>query len=387
VEISSDWIWECDESLRFTYFSQRFTQVTGVPVERLLGRTRDEIGKDGEADWDSHLADLEARRPFREFRYAVKDESGETQHWVISGRPVFDVDGTFTGYRGTGADRTTEVRHEAELIRHRDHLQDIVNEATTELKQRADELRTALAKEKELNELQRQFVSMASHEFRTPLAIIDSAAQRLLRRSGNLTPEDTVKRVKKIRGAVGRMTQLMESTLDAARIEEGKINIEIGECDLRYVVLEAAMHQIELTPDYNISCDLKALPEKIRGDQGAFAQVFSNLVSNAVKYSPEATDIYVRGWSEDEFAVVEVKDHGLGIDPDDLRNMFQRFFRAKTSAGIAGTGIGLNLVKTLVELHEGKITVESSKGEGSLFRVFLPIGGPSSAGNSEHRAA
>ena len=387
VEISSDWIWECDENLRFTYLSQRFTQVTGMPKERVLGRTRHEFGKDAVADWDSHLADLEARRSFRAFSYAVKDESGDTRHWVISGRPVFDAEGTFTGYRGTGSDRTTEFRDQAELIRHRDHLQDLVDEATTELSERAEELRTALAKEKELNELQRQFVAMASHEFRTPLAIIDGAAQRLLRRAENLTPADTVRRVEKIRGAVGRMTQLMESTLDAARIEEGKINIEINECDLRYVVLEVAMHQIELSPGHNITCDLKELPDSIQGDKGALGQIFSNLLSNAVKYSPDTSDIHMRGWREGEFAAVEVGDQGLGIDEDDLPNMFQRFFRAKSSAGIAGTGIGLNLVKTLVELHDGKITVESSKGEGSLFKIFLPIDGPSTAGNSEHQAA
>lgn len=147
------------------------------------------------------------------------------------------------------------------------------------------------------------------------------------------------------------------------------------------------MHQIELSPGHNITCDLKELPDSIQGDKGALGQIFSNLLSNAVKYSPDTSDIHMRGWREGEFAAVEVGDQGLGIDEDDLPNMFQRFFRAKSSAGIAGTGIGLNLVKTLVELHDGKITVESSKGEGSLFKIFLPIDGPSTAGNSEHQAA
>ena len=387
VEISSDWIWECDENLRFTYFSQRFTQVTGVPTERILGKTRHEIGKDAVADWDSHLADLEARRPFRAFNYSLKDEKGETRHWTISGRPVFDEKGSFKGYRGTGADRTMEVRIQAELIRHRDHLQDLVNEATAELKQRADKLRAALAKEKELNELQRQFVSMASHEFRTPLAIIDSAAQRLLRRAEKLTPHDTVKRVEKIRGAVGRMTQLMESTLEAARLENGKPSIQIGACDIGALLQEICNRQQEIARTHNISFAQDGLPDTIQADAAAIEQIFTNLLSNAVKYSSGSPDINVRGCINGDDVVVTVQDFGLGIDEEDLANMFQRFFRAKTSAGIAGTGIGLNLVKTLLELHEGSIEVQSEKGKGSVFTVRMPIQGPANAGVADGQAA
>ncbi|MHA1165205.1 MAG: ATP-binding protein, partial [Alphaproteobacteria bacterium] len=378
---------ECNEHLQFTYISGRFAQITGLPKERFLGKTRQEVEQNTGPKWEAHLAELKARKPFREFMSRTLNDTGEPQYWMISGRPVFDASGGFKGYRGTGADRTDEVRDQAELIRHRDHLQELVNLATQDLKAKAEELNEALGKEKELNEIQRQFVSMASHEFRTPLAIIDSAAQRILRKVETLTPQDTTKRVEKIRSAVGRMTQLMESTLDAARIEEGKIDIEISECDIRYVILEVEMHQIEISPNHNISCDLKDLPDSIQGDQGAFNQIFSNLISNAVKYSPDATDINLRGWTEDEFAVIEVKDHGLGIDEHDLPKMFQRFFRAETSTGIAGTGIGLNLVKTLVELHDGSIDVQSEKGTGSVFTVRLPIEGPANVETAGGRAA
>ncbi len=387
VEVSSDWIWECDENLRFTYHSERFVQATGLSRKKVLGKTRNEISNDAEADWETHLADLEARRPFREFSYSVKDANGDTLHMVSSGQPVFDADGGFKGYRGTGSDRTTEVQNQAELVRHRDHLQVLVDAATKDLQTKAKELKDALGKEKELNEIQRQFVSMASHEFRTPLAIIDSTAQRILRKIETLTPEDTAKRVEKIRDAVRRMTRLMERTLEAARIDKGKIDIEISECDLPYVVLEVEMQQIEISPNHNISSDLKELPDMILGDEGALTQIFSNLISNAMKYAPDAPDIHVRGWREGEFAVIEVKDQGLGIDEQDLPNMFQRFFRAQTSIGIAGTGIGLNLVKTLVELHDGSIDVQSVKGKGSVFTVRLPIEGPASVKKADDQAA
>ncbi len=388
VEVSSDWIWECDENLRFTYFSERFTQVTGVPKDRVLGKKRQEIGMDLEGgDWESHLADLEARRSFRAFSYAVKDENGDTRHWMVNGRPVFDENDNFMGYRGTGADRTMEVRAEAELRRHRDHLQDLVNDATVELKQRADELRLALAKEKELNELQSQFVSMASHEFRTPLAIIDGAAQRLKRRAGKLSPEDTSKRVEKIRGAVARMTQLMESTLVAARLEAGRPTIQIEPCDISSVLREICDRQQDIAENHVISCKVNDLPNVIQADRTAIEQVFTNLLSNAVKYAQNAPDIELKAHLDGETVIIQVRDYGIGIDEEDLPNMFQRFFRARTSTGIAGTGIGLNLVKTLVELHDGSVSVESKKGEGSLFSVRLPIEGPAATNQSEGQAA
>lgn len=376
VEVSSDWIWECDKDLRFTYLSERFTEITGTPKEKILGRTRHEVGRNGEADWDGHMADLEARRPFREFLYSITAPDGSIHHWSISGRPVFDEHGEFQGYRGTGYDRTAEVEAEAELIRHRDHLQELVNEATVELKERAEKLKQALAKEKELNELQRQFVSMASHEFRTPLAIIDSAAQRLQRRASDQGSDETLKRVEKIRSAVVRMTQLMESTLVAARLESGSPNIRLENCDIEALLREVCDRQAELAPKHDIVLETKNLPKTIKADVSAIEQVFTNLLSNAVKYAPDDPRIEISANCDGQNIHVCVRDHGIGIDSEDLPKMFQRFFRASSSAGIAGTGIGLNLVKTLIELHEGSIKVESERGKGSLFTVTLPINGP-----------
>lgn len=386
AEVSSDWIWECDEELRFTYFSERFLEITGVQTMDLLGKTRTEIGRKGDADWARHIADLEARKPFRDFRYSIKTERGR-RHWSVSGRPVFDECGTFRGYRGTGADLTHEVEAERELIRHRDHLQELVNEATAELKTRAEELRQALEKEKELNELQRQFVSMASHEFRTPLAIIDSAAQRLRRRAGQAESTDVNKRVDKIRSAVGRMTRLMESTLIAARLDAGRPTIQVDDCAIADLIREICDRHQEIAQSHRISCQLHELPQTIKADPLALEQIFANLLSNAVKYAPDAPDIRVVAHCDAGHIVIRVRDQGVGIDQDELPRMFQRFFRARTSAGIAGTGIGLNLVKTLVELHGGSVEVESKKGQGSLFTVRLPVDGPGAAKDGETKAA
>jgi signal transduction histidine kinase len=265
-----------------------------------------------------------------------------------------------------------------EINNYNKNLENLVAERTSKIEFQANQLKQALAKEQQLNELQRQFVSMASHEFRTPLTIIDGAAQRLKRKADKnlLTREDAVRRVEKIRDAVRRMTRLMESTLDAARMEEGKMQVEIKPCDIGKVVRDVCARQQDISHTHVISYDLADLPETIQADTGYLEQALANLLSNAVKYAPDAPDIAVKARREDDQVALSVRDHGLGIDEDELERIGERFFRAKTSTGITGTGIGLNLAKTLVEMHDGSVSVESKKGEGSTFTVRLPIAGP-----------
>ncbi len=308
--------------------------------------------------------------------------------WLIK-FPVKSPDGKVLGLGTFAVDITERKQAEEELIRHRDHLQDLVNEATEDIKAKAQELETALAKEKELNELQRQFVSMASHEFRTPLAIIDATAQRIKSRADKdqLSSEDAGQRVEKIRDAVRRMTRLMESTLTAARMEEGKISVEIGPCDIGQVIAEVCARQQEITHTHKITCTLGDLPATIQADDGSLEQVLTNLLSNAVKYAPGEPQIEVSARTEGKDVVVSVRDHGLGIDDEDLPRIGERFFRAKSSTGITGTGIGLNLVNTLVEMHGGKVSIESKKGEGSTFTISLPIEGPAKADTDDVQAA
>ncbi len=251
-----------------------------------------------------------------------------------------------------------------------------------------EDLRQALTKERELNALQRQFISMASHEFRTPLAIIDGAAQRLERRAEKFDNSvEITKRAVKIRGAVERMTRVMESTLTAASLDIGRLSINVESCDMAQQLDEACQRQMELTSSHNISCDVSDLPATIQADPGSLEQIFSNLLSNAVKYSPNAPQIDVRAYTEGDEVVLSVCDCGLGIDEEDLPRVFERFFRARTATGIAGSGIGLNLIKILIELHDGSITLESTINKGSTFTVRLPIDGPEEIAAKSDEAA
>ena len=251
----------------------------------------------------------------------------------------------------------------------------IIEKMTLDQQKHATRLSKALEKEREYNALQSEFVAMASHEFRTPLAIIDGTAQRIERRLHKMPPEDLQQRVQKIRHAVKRMLVLIESTLSAARLEAGKIELDFGKCDLSAVVADVCRRQQELSPQHEIVLSQGRGPGEISGDAKKLEQVFTNLLSNAVKYAPDSPRIEVCLAASGGQMVVSVRDQGLGIPADDLPRLFQRYFRARTATGIAGTGIGLNLVKRFVELHGGAIEVESVEGEGSTFTVRLPISG------------
>lgn len=265
-------------------------------------------------------------------------------------------------------------------LEHSLQLQVMIDKATEELRQNAKDLEIALEKEQQLNALQREFVSMVSHEFRTPLAIIDSSAQKLLRRKTKLTEDDIEKRTGKIRTAVVGMTKLMESTLTAARVEAGKLEVEIGECNLRELIENVCEHQQEIKTSHRITIDMADdMPTIIRADHGAIEQVLTNLLSNAIKYSPDAPDISLEAMRDGDMIILKVADNGLGIDEDDVPKLFTRFFRAKTSTGISGTGLGLNLTKILIEEHGGSITVSSAKGQGTTFTVHLPVNGPTTS--------
>jgi len=236
----------------------------------------------------------------------------------------------------------------------------------------ARQMEVALEKERKLNGLQRQFVSMVSHEFRTPLAIIDGRARRLDKRADTM-PSDQIRAiVHSIRGAVQRLTGLMEGVLNLSRMEEGKIHFKPSACNLQPMIEEIVAGFSEINPDRTFDLQLDGLPTAMRGDPGLLHQVITNLVSNAIKYSETGTMVRVEGRLLDDEIMIAVHDRGVGIAADEIDKLFQRFFRASSSEGIAGTGIGLHFAMHLVELHEGRMTAESELGEGSIFRVFLP---------------
>jgi signal transduction histidine kinase len=158
-----------------------------------------------------------------------------------------------------------------------------------------------------------------------------------------------------------------------SRLESGRIEANFQPVDLAAMLAGIRSNQLAITPNRAVELDSAALTQPVAGDEKLLQHVFANLISNAVKYSPDAGLVRIVAWLEDENAVIAVSDQGVGIPADELPKLFQRFFRARTSAGIIGTGYGLNIVKQFVELHGGGIEVESVEGKGSTFTVRLPL--------------
>lgn len=235
-------------------------------------------------------------------------------------------------------------------------------------------LASELARERDLAAMQRSFVSMASHQFRTPLSVIDVNARLLTPRDGRLpaTNELTV-RLDRIRRTVGRMAGVIDTILGAASSEAGRIEANIGPCDIAGLVREACDRAAENADGIRVEVDLANLPPVISGDAMLLDQVVANLLSNAIKYAPGTERIAVTGTTRGGLAEIAVTDFGVGISAADLPHVFDRFYRAANARGFSGTGIGLTLARTIVELHGGAIEVTSREGQGTTFTVSLPI--------------
>lgn len=276
---------------------------------------------------------------------------------------------------------TSEIRRRDEIgemaratVVFRDNAIKLIESQRT-LAEQASILKEQLAQEQHLSSLQRNFVSMVSHEFRTPLNVIDGHAQRLIKTKDLITPKEIGERANKLRVSVARITNLIDNLLGSARlIESGDVlHFEEAEIDLTKVLREVTHLHREISPDCSITETFNCEPIIVKGDQRLLFQLFSNLVSNAVKYSPDGGLIEVRATLSDG-AVVEVSDRGIGIPEDDIRHLFQRYHRGSNVSGIVGTGVGLFLVKLVVDRHGGSIDVSSQPGEGTRFVVRLPLG-------------
>jgi two-component system OmpR family sensor kinase len=254
----------------------------------------------------------------------------------------------------------------------RDNAVALINSQRRLIEQAAT-LEEALENEQRLTAQQRNFVSMTSHEFRTPLTIIDGHAQRLIKLSERLDPAEIADRGARIRSAVQRMTNIMDSLLGATRLLDGQAVFHPTELEPAALLRDACQTHREANRGVNISEHFENLPATIHGDPKLLFHAFSNLISNAIKYSAPGSPIDVDARQEKGELVVQVRDHGIGIPARDRKQLFQRYFRAANATGIAGTGVGLHLVAIVVSLHQGEVVAESLEGAGSTFIVRLPV--------------
>jgi len=228
--------------------------------------------------------------------------------------------------------------------------------------------------EKELGELKSRFVSMASHEFRTPLATILALTETLRAYRHRLTEEQIEQRLVKMQEQVDHLRDIMEDVLHLARLQARRAEFNPVQLDLDSLcrsVLDEFESQPVIRQRLVYSCD-DALHE-VKLDRKLMRQIISNLVSNAVKYSPNDTPIEITLAYQAAMLVLSVRDQGIGIPAADLKRLFEPFHRADNVGTIAGTGLGLTIAKESVELHAGTIAVESQVGIGTTFTVRIPL--------------
>lgn len=252
-------------------------------------------------------------------------------------------------------------------------IQAAVNDIT-QRKQAEAELLKSLAREKELGQLKSNFVSMVSHEFRTPLGVIMSSAEILENYLDQLEPEDRREQLVSIRKNTRRMADLMEEVLVLGMVEAGKLDFRPSALDFPGFCRRLVE---ELQSATNNKCLIQiSTPEDIKtalADERLLQHVFTNLLSNAVKYSPAGSPVHFEIERDGEFAVCRIRDHGMGIPEADLERLFSAFHRGRNAGQVPGTGLGLTIVKRCVELHRGKIKVESTVGRGTTVTVKLPL--------------
>ena len=232
----------------------------------------------------------------------------------------------------------------------------------------------ALERERELRELKSDFVSMASHEFRTPLTAIFSSTE-LLQNYGNVWPDEKkLKHYHRIEAAVKRMTALLDDVLLFSKAEAGKLKFHPNPIVLRNFCSDLVEElQLGIGRNHKMTLVYSGLCQNACMDEKLLLHILTNLLTNAIKYSPPATPVLLSCSCHPEEVIFEVKDEGIGIPPEDQVRLFESFHRAKNVGDIPGTGLGLAIVQRSVELHRGKISFSSAVGVGTSFRVTLPL--------------
>ena len=243
----------------------------------------------------------------------------------------------------------------------------------TERKESDEKMRIALEKQKDLNVLKHRFIHMISHEFRTPLTSIMLSTDLLRRYSDNWTSEEKSKHFDRIQNTVLGMTHLLENVLTVDRLESDRYEFNPEAIELE-PFCKSVLRNIETTHklDKQIIFKYKSECEEVFLDETLVAHILTNLLSNAVKYSSLEKDIVLDTEVTVNEVVFTVMDFGIGIPKEDLQNLFETFYRASNITTTAGYGLGLGIVKKCVELHRGKIMVDSQENLGTTFTIKLP---------------
>lgn len=353
-----DFIYAKDLDGRYILTNASHAQSVGkTSVDEVIGKTTAEIYSPEQATeytTDEQIIFDSGQSIVSKEEYRL-DQDGQ-ELWLSTTKvPLQNKDGEIIGVVGISRNITEEKKAEVELQKSK------------------DQITIALEKEKELNVLKARFMSMISHEFRTPLSIISMSSQILDKYLDNLSSEKRNRHLTRIINQIVHLNEMVDNIVTTVQAETNALKVNLVQTNLKKLgqtiiqELQASIG-VEHRLTFNCADDL----EDILADNNHLRIIFTNLLSNAIKYSPKGKEIKLNLFQQDENQVLQVSDEGIGISPDDLARLFEPYHRAEDVGHIKGIGLGLPIVKDFVELHSGRIEVESNLGKGTTFTVFLP---------------
>lgn len=263
----------------------------------------------------------------------------------------------------------------SELEQKVDDRTKMLRETLAELEKSKEELNEAYENEKELGELKSRFVTMASHEFRTPLSTILSSAYLLEKYNQPNADEKVNKHIQRIKGAVGDMKNILEDFLSLGKLEEGLVQVNMENIPASEIteIITGVIQELDsiLKKEQQIKFEY-SIAGNIWVERNLLKNICINLISNAIKFTGEYGIINIDAYIADGCFSVSIKDNGIGISTEDRQHLMERFFRAKNAANIQGTGLGLHIVSKYLELMKGSIEIKSELEKGSEFTIYIP---------------
>lgn len=325
-----------DYDFKITSFNKRAEELTGYSTSEAIGRPCHEILNSSRCGNDCPLQTIKS---FSESTLGLEAEA-VNRHGVripirIGASAIEDDDNNFIGYLEVIEDVSRQKRIERE---------------------------------------KNNFLSMIAHDMKSPLIGISGLVKRLKNEKICKTNEKLQGYLRVIGEAEERLESMVREFLEYSRLESGHIKLEIGKTDIKDVLQQATeMHRLR-AEEKNIilSCDGRALMTEIEADENHLHRVFTNIIDNAIKYSPDQAEVTVSARETDNEIVINFKDQGWGIDPKDIPYIFDAFYRTKSEKKISGQGLGLAASRVIIRQHGGSISVESTPGKGSVFTVRLP---------------
>jgi PAS domain S-box-containing protein len=242
------------------------------------------------------------------------------------------------------------------------------------IKDAEERMKQALDEATQLNEMKSRFISMASHEFRTPLSTILSSLNLMLRYHENQQTDKVKTHAKKIKASIANLTEILEYFLSVEKLESGEVKFEYSPMDIENFTLDFVAEMRDTIDDkLQIQFTSNLVHKEMMMDKKAYRTIIQNLISNAIKYSPEGGCIHIELQTNQQQLLLSISDEGLGIPEEDQRHLFERFYRASNASNIQGTGLGLNIIKKYIELLGGQISFKSTLGKGTSFYISIPI--------------